>query len=122
MVLGIGCDIIEISRIKASLHMHGQHFLDRIFVPAEQSYCQKYRNPVPHFAARWAAKEAIVKALGTGISAEVSWLDIEICNASTGKPHPILSPKVINLFNNPEIHLTLSHSKEYAMAVALWSK
>lgn len=122
MALGIGCDIIEIGRIKGSIQRHGQHFLDKIFTSGEQSYCQKYRDPAPHYAARFAVKEAVVKAFGTGISHEISWLDIEVCNDDNGKPRVILSPKVQNTFNLPELQISMSHCKEYAMAMALWIK
>jgi holo-[acyl-carrier protein] synthase len=120
MTLGLGCDIIEIGRIRNSIKQHDQHFLDRMFTLAEQNYCNKYRDPAPHFAARFAAKEAVVKALGTGISHLISWLDIEILNDERGKPHVILSPKAQNNFNLPQLQLTMSHCKEYAMAVVIW--
>lgn len=122
MVLGIGSDIIEVSRIEASINNHGQRFLDRIFTENEQAYCQKFRDSTRHFAGRFAAKEAIVKAFGTGISESISWLDIEISNDEHGKPQVALSPKAQNLFNDPQLHLTISHCKEYAVAVAIWEK
>jgi holo-[acyl-carrier protein] synthase len=122
MTLGIGCDIIEIDRIKSSIQRHGQRFLDKIFTCKEQVYCQKHRYPMPHFAARFALKEAIVKALGKGISQEVSWLDIEIDHDPAGKPIAILSEKVQIFFNFPELQISVSHCKEYAMAMAIWIK
>jgi holo-[acyl-carrier protein] synthase len=122
MILGLGSDIIKVSRIQASIDHHGDRFLDRIFTPNEKSYCLKYRDSTRHFAGRFAAKEAIVKALGTGISASITWLDIEIYNDGNGKPLVHLSSKARELFNDPQIHLTISHDKEYAMAVAIWSK
>lgn len=122
MTLELGCDIIEISRIRGSIKHHGQVFLDRIFTPSEQSYCLKYRDPAPHFAARFAAKEAAVKALGTGISPAASWLDIEILNDGNGKPEITLSTKVQERFNSPQLQVSVSHCKEYAMAVVIWTK
>jgi|EndMetStandDraft_5_1072996.scaffolds.fasta_scaffold28084_5 holo-[acyl-carrier protein] synthase len=122
MVLGLGNDIIEIQRIEDSIKRHGQRFLDRIFTPSEQKYCLRYHDSGRHFAGRFAAKESIVKALGTGISAEVSWLDIEISNDVQGKPQVQFSSKVNAAFNDPHIHITISHCKSYATAVAIWTK
>ncbi len=114
----LGSDIIEVSRIQANLDRYGQRFLDRLFTPVEQEYCLKYREPARHFAGRFAAKEAVVKALGTGISQEISWLDIEIVNNSRGKPLVKLSDKANATFSHPNIELTISHCRDYAMAVA----
>ncbi len=86
MILGIGNDIIGIDRIRAVLIRYPERFLNRIFTLDEQKYCLKYRDPAPRLAGRFAAKEAIVKALGTGFSQGLSWLDIEIHNDLTGKP------------------------------------
>lgn len=119
MTIRIGCDIIEINRIRKSIQEHGSHFLDRIFSRSEQEYCKKYRDSTPHYAVRFAAKEAIVKALGTGISTHISWLDIEILNDELGKPHVSLSLKAQHHFNSPDFQLSMSHCKEYAMAVAV---
>jgi holo-[acyl-carrier protein] synthase len=114
----LGSDIIEVGRIAANIKRYGKRFLDRLFTPLEQGYCQRYREPARHFAGRWAAKEAVVKALGTGISQEISWLDIEISNDPRGKPVVALSKEAKEHFGDPQIALTISHCKEYAMAVA----
>lgn len=121
MILGLGSDLIEISRIEDSIKRHGQRFLDRIFTPLEQKYCLSYKDSGRHFAGRFAAKEAIVKALGTGISKSVSWLDMEVSNNALGKPIVVLSSKADLLFGQPNIQITISHCKGYAMAVAVWS-
>lgn len=120
MTRGIGCDIIEIHRIRSSIEKHGQNFLDRLFTLAEQEYCNKYRDSIPHYAVRFAAKEAIVKALGTGIGDRVSWLDMEVLNQSEGKPEVVFSEHVNNAFDQPQVQISLSHCKEYAVAVASW--
>lgn len=122
MILGLGCDIIEISRIERSIATYGSKFIDRIFTPNEQNYCRLYRDPSPHYAVRFAAKEAISKALAVGIGSRLSWLDMEISNNSGGKPSVILLGQKAIQFNYPDIELTLSHCKKYAMAVALWNK
>lgn len=122
MLQGLGTDIIEIDRIEKVFSRYGQKFLDRIFTVSEQEYCLKYHNPVQHYAGRFAAKEAIVKALGTGISKEVNWTDIEILNNKQGKPQVYLSAKARRLFSDPVILISISHSKKYATAVAVVEK
>ena len=119
MIKGVGTDIIEIDRIERVLNRHGQAFLNRIFTPAEQEYCLKYSTPLPRYAGRFAAKEAIVKALGTGLRKEITWTDIEILNDLQGKPQVYLSPEIRAHFSDPVIHLSISHSKKYATAVAI---
>lgn len=119
MFNSLGSDIIEVERIEQNILRYGSRFLDRIFTPAEQNYCKKYKDASRHFAGRFAAKEAIVKALGTGISSQVSWLDIEIMNDGHGKPIVELSQKAQEHFGHPKLSLTISHCKEYALAVAL---
>lgn len=120
-VRGIGNDIIEIERMRKSIERHGQHFLNRLFTQREQDYCYKYKDPVPHFAGRFAAKEAIVKALGTGFGAQIQWHEIEILNDTLGKPLVFLSEAAQKHFESPTLLLSISHSEEYATAVALWA-
>lgn len=115
----LGSDIIEVQRIQESITRHGKRFLDRIFTPLEQAYCDKHRDAMRHYAGRFAAKEAIVKALGTGISEAISWLDIEVSNDPNGKPLVHLSDKVRAHFGKVAIKLTISHCKEYALAMAI---
>jgi len=118
---GLGNDIVEISRVRQSIERHGLHFLNRLFTHREQDYCYKFKDPVPHFAGRFAAKEAISKALGTGFGAQLSWHDIEILNDDHGKPLITLSENVKKNFNNPHILISISHSNDHATAVAIWS-
>lgn len=120
MVRGLGNDILEIDRIRGSIDRHGQHFLNRIFTHEEQDYCYKFKDPAPHFAGRFTAKEAIAKALGTGFGAHLSWHDIEISNDPLGKPIVIFSDAAKKKFNDPHILISISHSQNYATAVALW--
>jgi holo-[acyl-carrier protein] synthase len=122
MILGIGNDIIEIERIKENIQRYQQRFLDRVFTSHEQGYCQKRKVPALHFAGRFAAKEAIVKALGTGFSNGLTWLDIEINNDALGKPFVQLSPKAEKLFDSPTLLISISHCREYATAFAIWSQ
>lgn len=86
MIVGSGIDLVEISRIQQSLERFGKRFLDRVYTAAEQAYCLRKRNAAESLAARFAAKEAGAKALGTGISRGVSWLEIEVVREPGGRP------------------------------------
>lgn len=120
-VRGIGNDLVEISRIRASVERHGNHFLDRLFTRQEQDYCCRYRDPAPHFAGRFAAKEAIVKALGTGFGAHAQWHDIEILNDDQGKPIAHLSERLQKYLGiSATVLVSISHDAHYATAVALF--
>jgi holo-[acyl-carrier protein] synthase len=121
-ILGIGNDIVEIERIRKSIDTHGLRLLSRLFTTQEQDYCLKYKDPVPHFAGRFSAKEAVVKALGTGFGEHVSWLDIEILNDPHGKPTVSFSPQLEKKTKNTYIIVSISHCELYVTAVALWIK
>src|SRR5215813_8110507 len=90
MILGLGTDIIEVERIRASHEKFGERFANRILRPAEISYCLSHKFPAPHLAARFAAKEAISKAFGTGIGAQLGWQDMEVGRRESGEPYVIL--------------------------------
>src|SRR6266480_7892012 len=90
MILGIGIDIIEVARIQASYERFGERFLNRILHPNEIAYCLSHKAPAPFLAARFAAKEAISKAFGTGIGAQLGWQDMEVCRKETGEPYVVL--------------------------------
>ena len=122
MILGLGSDIIEVERIGHAIKKHGQPFLDRLFTAEEQKYCQSFINSSQRFAGRFAAKEAVAKALGIGIGTKLGWLDIEIINNPQGKPIVTLSPKAQKQFHNPQLLITISHCKQYATASALNSE
>ena len=119
--LGIGNDIIEIKRIKKACKNHEAAFIDRVFTQKEQEYCNQFKDPYPYYAARFCAKEAIAKALRCGIGKNLAWTDIEITHDSNKRPLAVLSEKAHRHFNNPKIHVSLSHSKEYASAIAIWT-
>lgn len=121
-VKGIGNDILEVDRLQKAIDRHGQHLIDKIFTVKEQNYCYKFSNPSERLTGRFAAKEAIAKALGTGIGEEVNWHDIEIINdEEKGKPNVILSDRIKKAFNNPKILISISHTNKYASAVAIWT-
>ena len=119
LIKGIGSDIIEIERIQRSISSHGLKFLEKLFTEKEITYCQKHKHSHRHFAGRFAGKESIAKALGTGIGKKLEWKDIEILNNSEGKPEVFLSEKAYNLFDKPSILLSISHCKSYATATAI---
>src|SRR5579863_7456002 len=108
-ILGIGNDIIEIERIRGSINTHGARFLAKLFTTQEEDYCRKYEDPVPHFAGRFSAKEAIVKALGTGFGKQVSWRDIEILNDSTGKPSVHFAHSMKEKLEGTTVLISISH-------------
>lgn len=118
---GVGTDILEISRFRASFDRYGEKFLQRIFSQREIDHCQKYKDPTPRYAVRFCAKEAVVKALGVGFGKELSFHDIEILNDPHGKPYVTLSVKASAHFNNPTLLLSLSHCRNYATAVVIAS-
>ena len=118
-ISGIGTDIIEIRRIMEAIERHGERFLMRLFTEKERAYCQRYANALPHYAGRFAAKEAIVKALGTGFQFEMTWLDLEILNNTLGKPEVTLSARLRKTFPLANFFLSISHCNEYATATAI---
>lgn len=122
MILGTGIDIVEVARIEASYGQFGDRFLQRILRPAEIEYCLAYRHPGPHLAARFAAKEAVSKAFGTGIGAQLSWHDMEVVREASGQPRLVLHGQGLALMQDRGgriIHLSLSHTATYAAAVAV---
>jgi len=86
MIVGLGTDIVEIVRIGQMIERHGELFLQRVYTEAEIQYCQTKRGAIEHYAGRWAAKEAVMKTLGTGFTKGVGWTDIEVANMQSGQP------------------------------------
>ena len=121
MIKGTGIDIIEIDRIRKTIEKHGAHFYTKLFTEKEIAYCIGYNDPAPIIAGRFAAKEAIAKALGTGFGKALSWLDIEIENDEAGAPHCTFSDPLIKAFDSPKIHLSISHCSTHATAIAIRS-
>lgn len=119
-ILGIGNDIIEIERIRKSIDTHGLRLISRLFTTKEQDYCLKYKDPIPHFAGRFSAKEAVVKALGTGFGEHASLLDIEIINESSGKPCVHFSSALEKKVKGTSVLISISHCQLYVTAFALW--
>lgn len=121
-IFGIGIDIVETERIEQSIREFGDRFVERIFTPAEQLYCNKMQRPGPHYAVRFAAKEAVAKAFGTGIGKNLEWTDMEILRNDLGKPHVMLTgqgKKYAEQSGITSVLISLSHSEHYATANAL---
>ncbi|MEO6803910.1 MAG: holo-ACP synthase [Granulicella sp.] len=123
MVVGLGTDLIEIARVQASLDRYGEQFLRRVFTAGEIAYCQRKKHTAAEsFAARFAAKEAGAKALGTGISRGVSWRELEVTRAPGERPELVLSGRAAERARSMgvrRISLSLTHSREVAMAVVI---
>ena len=119
MIIGIGIDIVEVSRLQRSVEKHGDRFLHRIFTQEELHYCQSKANCYQHFAVRFAAKEALLKAIGTGLRGGIRWREIEIVNDKLGKP--LMSckgqcDKVLKTLKANCPMVSLSHTKNYGIA------
>jgi holo-[acyl-carrier protein] synthase len=117
MIHGVGVDLVNIKRLTESAEKSGRRFLDRVFTEDELSYCLKRRNPYPSLAARFAAKEALIKALHT--TAHISFKDIEVSVSADGKPHIKAGAKLGIILEEKGIlrtHLSLSHEKDCAVA------
>lgn len=122
MILGTGIDIVETRRIADSLERFGERFLHRIFHDAEVAYARSMKKADLHLAARFAAKEAISKAFGTGIGGQLGWKDMEIRRRDTGEPYVVMHGKGLDLMKSrgaTAIHVSLSHTDAYAAASAV---
>jgi holo-[acyl-carrier protein] synthase len=122
VILGTGIDIIEVARIAASFEKFGERFVNRILQPDEIAYCLSHKDPAPFLAARFAAKEAVSKAFGTGIGAALGWRDMEICKKESGEPFVVLHGQGKKLFERrgaKQLFVSLSHTENYAAATAV---
>jgi holo-[acyl-carrier protein] synthase len=121
ILLGLGCDLIEVERIHGVLQRHGERFLQRIFTEEERSYCSGLKHPHKHYAARWAAKEAVSKTLTTGIGAHLDWTSVSIYHGMRQEPLVRLDDKARTLLQQvgaTGVLISLSHTETHAMAVA----
>ena len=122
MIAGIGVDIVEIKRFSGVMERQKERLILRLFTPDEQKYCREHRNPVPHFAARFAAKEAVFKALGTGWAKGVTWLDVEVQKQEQEAPTIALYGEARRLCDAKgvsRVHLSLSHSDHWVVAMVV---
>jgi holo-[acyl-carrier protein] synthase len=121
-VFGIGIDVVEVARIDAAIQRHGDPFLARLFTTAEREYCESRHHPALHYAARFAAKEAVAKALGTGIGKHAGWLDLEIMHDPSGAPKLLLggAARTFSIDRGiTDIQISLTHAHDYAAANAI---
>lgn len=115
MIKGIGIDIVDIKRIKRMVEQYADRFFERILTEKEIAYCKSFSKPDLHFAGRFAAKEAYSKSIGTGISKNFAWKDIEVLNDEKGKPYIIHTKE--NEYSRLIFNVSISHTDEYACAV-----
>jgi holo-[acyl-carrier protein] synthase len=123
VIVGLGLDIAEIDRISAAITRHGAAILERLYTPTEVAYCESHRNKFERYAARFAAKEAAMKALGTGWTHGVRWRDIEVANAPGGKPTLRLqgvAREFAERMGVKNISLTITHSGNLALAQVIF--
>jgi holo-[acyl-carrier protein] synthase len=119
MTVGTGIDIAETQRIEQALERHGERFSRKIFTPSEIAYCERFKNKAERYAARFAAKEAAFKALGTGWANGIRWLDVEISHQPSGKPELLLSGRARELANQLGVTravVSISHANRYVVA------
>lgn len=121
-VIAHGVDLVDVHRVEQMASRHGQRFLDRVFTLAEQEYCQRSKRRFEHYAGRFAAKEAVMKVLGTGWRNGIAWSDIEVVNASSGAPSVRLAGLCAVTARErgiATILISISHTDSHAIASAI---
>ena len=122
MIVGLGTDIVEVGRIARLIERHGDAFTHRVFTPAERAHCDRHKNAAQNYAGRWAAKEAAMKALGTGFAPPVTWHDVEILPDRRGAPRLALTGgagRMLAVRGGAAAFVTISHCREYATATVV---
>jgi holo-[acyl-carrier protein] synthase len=122
MIIGVGIDLVENSRFKSALSRQGERLLGKLFTPDERRYCEDKWNRIAHYAARFAVKEAVLKALGTGWSGGIRWTDVEVVHAPSGKALARLTGRARDTARKLKIrtvHISITHTERYASAVAV---
>lgn len=123
MIVGMGIDVAEVRRIRAVIESQGQRFLRRVYTPEEVAYCEQFKNKFERFAGRFAAKEAAMKALGTGWSRGVRWVDVEVVRQRGGRPSMALkgeAKKIAEALGVKNIALSITHTAEQAIAQVIF--
>ncbi len=121
ILIGLGCDYIEVERVRGVLERQGARFIERVFTEEERAYCSRMAHPHKHYAARFAAKEAVSKCFTTGIGAELSWRSVSVYHGERHQPLVRLDAQgeaLLRAVGATHVHLTLAHSDTAAMAVA----
>lgn len=122
LIVSVGTDIIEVVRIGQMIERHGEVFLNRVYTDEEIRYCQKRKDYTQHYAGRWAAKEAVMKTLGTGFSRGVGWRDIEVCSNRSGQPSIVLRGAAREIAEQAgicDVLISISHCRSFATATAI---
>lgn len=125
MIYGVGIDIVQISRIEKALQRWGERFRNKVFTSGEVSYCQKKRKAAANYAARFAAKEAFVKALGVGMRRGIHWREIEVARGPLGKPILKVSGRAQEICQKEGIKailVSLTHDQDYSSALVVLEK
>ncbi len=123
MIVGLGIDIAEVARVKAAIERHGETFLRRLYTAQEQEYCERFKNKYERYAGRFAAKEAAMKALGTGWSRGVRWVDVEVVREKGGRPTIKLAgeaAKIADRLGVKYISLSITHTADQAFAQVIF--
>lgn len=121
VLIGLGADIIEVDRVRGVLERQGERFLDRVFTPEERAYCAGKAQPHKHYAARFAAKEAVAKCFSTGIGSELGWQSVSVYHGERQQPLVRLDARgeaLLHQVGATHVHISLSHTETVAMAVA----
>lgn len=121
-IIGIGTDIVECLRIAQMIERHGELFISRVYTPAEIDYCSVRKAATQHYAGRWAAKEAVLKTLGTGWAKGISWRDVEVLPNRAGQPQVTLHGGALEIAGKMEIEhvqVSISHCRSHATAFAI---
>jgi holo-[acyl-carrier protein] synthase len=123
LIVGLGVDIAEVARVKAAIERHGETFLRRVYTPKEREYCERFKNKFERYAGRFAAKEAAMKALGTGWSRGVRWVDVEVVREKGGKPTMKLAGEASHVAERmgvKNIALSITHTADQAFAQVIF--
>ena len=123
MIVGLGVDITEVARIQSAIETSGERFLRRIYTPAERAYCEQFKNKYERFAGRFAAKEAAMKALGTGWRRGVRWVDFEVVREAGGRPTISLhgeAAKIAQQAGVQRVSLSITHTAAQALAQVIF--
>jgi holo-[acyl-carrier protein] synthase len=123
MIVGLGVDIAEVARVQGAIERHGEVFLRRIYTPAERQYCERFKNKFERYAGRFAAKEAAMKALGTGWGRGVRWVDLEVVREKGGRPTMLLAGEAKNVADRmgvKRISLSMTHTAAQALAQVIF--
>jgi holo-[acyl-carrier protein] synthase len=123
LIVGLGIDIAEVGRVRAAIERHGETFLRRVYTASERQYCEQYKNKYERYAGRFAAKEAVMKALGTGWSRGVRWVDVEVVRERGGQPTIKLAGEAANVAGRlhvKNIAVSITHTAEQAFAQVIF--